>query len=77
MLAIATESKDEQAAIAASKVILNMAVSKAHVQEQQSGRTGFTIVIENATLQALTKQQEKPVDASYKQIEVDSNGIGS
>jgi hypothetical protein len=67
MVKIATESIDENAAIAAGKVVLSMAISKPHVQEQQSGKSGFTIVIENATLQALAQQkpEQKPIEASY------------
>lgn len=56
MVKIATQSVDEMAAIAAGKVVLNMAISKAHVQEQVSGKSGFTIVIENATVQALKQK---------------------
>lgn len=72
MIDIATKSKDPMAAVAAGKVVLGMAISKAHVQEQVSGKSGFTIVIENATLQAL--KHDEPIDAEYKQIEVDANG---
>jgi len=57
----ASEPKD---AVAAGKLVLGMAVSKAHVQEQIGGKSGFTIVIENATLQAL----QKPVDAEYTEV---------
>lgn len=61
LLKITEKSADEMAVIAAAKVILGMAISKPHVQEQQSGKSGFTIVIENATLQALQKAPELPV----------------
>lgn len=64
MVDIALKSKDEKQAVAAGKIVLGMAISKAHVQEQVSGKSGFTIVIENATLQAL----QKPVDAEYKEV---------
>lgn len=70
MVEIATKSRDPLAAVAAGKVVLTYAISKPHVQEQGQSRTGFTIVIENATLQAL----QKPIDAEYKQLEVDDNG---
>jgi hypothetical protein len=61
------ESLDEQAAIAAGKTILGMAISKPHIQEQAATKGGFTIVIENATLQALAQQkpEQKPIEASY------------
>jgi len=69
MVKIATESLDEQAAVAAAKVVLNMAISKAHVQEQSSGKSGFTIVIENATLQALKQQPEhKTIDVQVTDV---------
>lgn len=71
MIDIALKSRDPIAAVAAAKVVLGMAISKPHVQEQQSGSKGFTIVIENATLQAL---QKPPIDAEFTQIEVDANG---
>jgi hypothetical protein len=74
MIKIATESRDTLAAVAAAKVVLGMAISKPHVQEQSSGSKGFTIVIENATLQAL---QKPPIDAEFTQIEVNANGVGS
>lgn len=70
MVDIATKSQDEAAAVAAAKVVLGMAISKAHIQEQTQGKSGFTIVIENATLQAL----QKPIDAEFKPIEVITNG---
>jgi len=63
MIDIATKSRDPMAAVAAGKVILGMAISKPHVQEQQTGKSGFTIVIENATLQALHKPAEKIIEA--------------
>src|SRR5271167_4280451 len=45
LITIATKSRDPMAAVAAGKVILGMAISKAHIQEQATGRQGFTIVI--------------------------------
>jgi hypothetical protein len=71
MIDIALTADDPKSAVAAGKVVLDMAISKAHVQEQSQGNKGFTIVIENATLQAL---QKPPIEAEYKQIEVDDNG---
>jgi hypothetical protein len=70
MIKIATESKDPMAAVAAGKLVLGMAISKPHVQEQSSGNKGFTIVIENATLQALQKPDEnqKVIDVQYENI---------
>jgi hypothetical protein len=67
LIKIAMESLDEQAAIAAGKTILGMAISKPHIQEQAATKGGFTIVIENATLQALAQQkpEQKPIEASY------------
>ena len=70
MVKIATESTDLMAAVQAAKVVLGMAISKAHIQEAQTGNRGFTIVIENATLQALQKPvEEKPIEAVTYNVE--------
>ena len=71
MVDIATKSNDEMAAIAAGKVVLGMAISKAHVQEAVSSQQGFTIVIENATLQALQHKSEPVAIIEQKPIEVE------
>jgi len=72
MIDIAVNPKSENKdAVAAGKVVLSMAISKPHVQEQVSGKTGFTIVIENATLQALQSKPEvksEAIDAEYENI---------
>ncbi len=60
MLDIALNSPDEKNAISAGKTILDMAVSKAAVQEAVAQRAPITIVIENATLAA--QEQKKPTE---------------
>jgi hypothetical protein len=68
MMKIAIEHPDPKHAIAAGKLILDMSVSKAHVQEAVAQRAPITIVIENATLSAQHEQQ-KTIEATYNVIE--------
>jgi hypothetical protein len=58
MIEIAINSPDHKSAIAAGKVILDMAVSKAAVQEITGNRAPITIIIENATLAQLAQEDK-------------------
>ena len=66
MIDIATESKDTKAAISAAKLILDMAVSKAAVQEAVAQRAPINIIIENATL--AKQYQNEPIEARYEHV---------
>ena len=58
MIEIAINSPDHKSAIAAGKVIIDMAVSKAAVQEAVGQRAPITIIIENATLAQLAQEDK-------------------
>lgn len=67
IIQIATDSSDLKHAISAAKIILDMSISKAAVQEAVTQRAPITIVIENATLSA--QKEHKTIEATYNVIE--------
>lgn len=67
MITIATDSSDLKHAISAAKIILDMSISKAAVQEAVAQRAPITIVIENATLSA--HKEPKTIEATYNVID--------
>ncbi len=71
MVDMAINSPDEKIAIMAGKTILDMAVSKAAVQEAVAQRAPITIVIENATLaaQQIEQKRAEPTKVKYEIIE--------
>jgi hypothetical protein len=71
MVDIAINSPDEKLAIMAGKTIIDMAVSKAAVQEAVAQRAPITIIIENATLAAQAQEQKRnePTKVKYEIIE--------
>jgi hypothetical protein len=66
MISIATDHPDTKAAIAAAKLILDMAVSKAAVQEAVAQRAPINIIIENATLSK--HSENEPIEARYEHV---------
>ncbi len=63
MISIATDHPDPKHAISAAKIILDMSVSKAAVQEAVASRGAINIIIENATI---AKQAEhRTIEAVY------------
>lgn len=75
LLDIATSDKStDKDAIAAGKVILDMAISKSAVQEPIEGKSGLKIVIETLTLQqAPVKIEAKPIEVEFTEINERSN----
>lgn len=71
MVDIALNCPDPEIAIKAAKPILDMAISKAAVQEAVAQRAPITIVIENATLAAQQTEQKRaePTKVKYEIIE--------
>jgi hypothetical protein len=73
MLDIATSDKSsDKDAIAAGKVILDMAISKGAVQEQFEGKAGLKVIIETLTLQQAPpeiKIKAEPIDVQFTQVE--------
>lgn len=69
MVEIATKGEDK-VAVTAGKAILDMAISKAAVQEAVAQRAPITIIIENATLAAMAKEQtaSKPIEVEYNVV---------
>lgn len=67
MLEIAINHPDPKSAISAAKIILDMSVSKAAVQEAVGQRAPINIIIENATLAKQT--EEKVIEATYHVVE--------
>jgi hypothetical protein len=78
LLDIATSDKStDKDAIAAGKVILDMAISKSAVQEQFEGKSGLKVIIETLTLQTATpavKIEAKPIEVEFTEIENKTNG---
>ena len=70
MVEIATKGEDK-VAVTAGKAILDMAISKAAVQEAVAQRAPITIIIENATLAAMAKEQtaNKPIEVEYNVVQ--------
>jgi hypothetical protein len=52
--------------LAAAKMILDMSVSKAHVQEAVAQRAPINIIIENATL--AKQSEDKTIEAKYEVV---------
>lgn len=71
MVDIAINHPDPKMAIAAGKTVLDLAISKAAVQESVGQRAPITIVIENATLAQLTEDKNKNVvkEVSYEVVD--------
>ena len=69
MVELATKGEDK-VAVTAGKAILDMAISKAAVQEAVAQRAPITIIIENATLAAMAKEQtaSKPIEVEYNVV---------
>ena len=69
MVEIATKGEDK-VAVTAGKAILDMAISKAAVQEAVAQRAPITIVIENATLAAKAQESHKTqvIEATYEVV---------
>ena len=77
LLDIATSDKStDKDAIAAGKVILDMAISKSAVQEPLEGKSGLKVIIETLTLQAApaVKIEAKPIEVEFTEIENKTNG---
>jgi hypothetical protein len=78
MLDIATNTKSsDKDAIAAGKVIIDMAIVKGAVQEQFEGKSGLKVIIETLTLQLVpsVKIEAVPVvDVEFTQVEEKTNG---
>jgi hypothetical protein len=77
LLDIATSEKStDKDAIAAGKVILDMAISKSAVQEPLEGKSGLKVIIETLTLQAApaVKIEAKPIEVEFTEIENKTNG---
>ena len=70
MVEIATKGEDK-VAVTAGKAILDMAISKAAVQEAVAQRAPITIIIENATLAAMAKEQtaNNPIEVEYNVVQ--------
>lgn len=66
MIDIATDCQDYKHAIAAAKMILDMSVSKAAVQEAVNQRAPINIIIENATLAKHVDREQKAIEAAYE-----------
>lgn len=67
MLEIAINHPDTKASISAAKIILDMSVSKAAVQEAVSQRAPINIIIENATL--ARQEESRVIDAKVIEAE--------
>jgi hypothetical protein len=67
MLEIAINHPDTKSAISAAKIILDMSVSKAAVQEAVSQRAPINIIIENATL--ARQEESRVIDAKVIEAE--------
>lgn len=70
-IATSTTSTDKDA-IAAGKVIIDMAIVKSAVQESFEGKSGLKVIIETLTLQQAAptvKIEAKPLDVEFTQIE--------
>ena len=67
MVEIATKGEDK-VAVTAGKAILDMAISKAAVQEAVAQRAPITIIIENATL-AKEQTANKPIEVEYNVVQ--------
>jgi hypothetical protein len=64
VIAIALDEKsDNKQALSAAKIILDMSISKAAVQEAVAQRAPINIIIENATL--AKQNEEKVIEAHY------------
>lgn len=68
MVDIACNHPDTKSAISAAKLILDMSVSKAAVQEAVAQRAPINIIIENATLAQQRDNQEKVIEAKYEVV---------
>jgi hypothetical protein len=75
MVEIATKGEDK-VAVTAGKAILDMAISKAAVQEAVAQRAPITIIIENATLAAMAKEHtaSKPIEVEYNVVSSENAG---
>ena len=73
LLDIATsKTSADKEAIAAGKVILDMAITKSAVQEPFESKAGLKVIIETLTLQQVAPEVKittKPIDVEYTQIE--------
>ena len=72
MVNIALNDVEPKHSIAAAKLIMDMAISKAAVQEQANQRPAISIIIENATL-AKQKLKEQPIEATYSVVSSEEN----
>jgi hypothetical protein len=68
MLEIAIHHPDTKSAISAAKIILDMSISKAAVQEAVAQRAPINIIIENATLAKQTEEKEV-IEATFHVID--------
>jgi hypothetical protein len=66
------EHEDPKHSISAAKLILDMAISKAAVQEQANQRPAISIIIENATM-AAQKLEEQSIEATYSVVSSEEN----
>lgn len=72
MVDIALNDPEPKHAISAAKLIVDMAISKAAVQEQANQRPAISIIIENATM-AAQKLEEQPIEATYSVVSSEEN----
>jgi Family of unknown function (DUF5681) len=75
-IAIAKTSSDKDA-IAAGKVILDMAISKSVVQEPVESKSGLKVIIETLTLQQAApaiKIEAKPINVEFTEVNEKNNG---
>lgn len=77
LLDIATDKKSaDKDAIAAGKVILDMAIAKTAVQESFEGKAGLKVIIETLTLQAVpaVKIEAQPLNVEFTEVTEKING---
>lgn len=73
MIDIAVNHVDPKHAISAAKIILDMSVSKAAVQEAVAQRAPINIIIENATLAKQAEDNNRIIEATYEVVTGNEN----
>ena len=68
VIAIALDCEDAKQALSAAKIILDMSVSKAAVQEAVAQRAPINIIIENATI-AKQAEESNVIEATFHVID--------
>jgi hypothetical protein len=68
LVEIALTDPEPKNAIPAAKLIMDMAISKAAVQDMQDQKSAITIIIENATLAAKQIEKQPIVEAQYVEV---------